>query len=184
MTTETKQFNLAARLLHWSMAVMVIAQFFIGVTMIAALSYYPVFLAIHRPLGIAILVFAVVRLVNRLTRRLPPFLATMGPLERRISSYSEYLLYALLLVQPLIGWAMLSAAQSPVVLAGALHLPAIAPHNITLYAALRAAHTVAAYLLFATFAAHICAVLFHTVALRDGIIRRMSLWPSRNNTEH
>ena len=73
MTTETKapitKFNLAARLLHWSMAVMVIAQFFIGVTMIAALSYYPLLLAIHRPLGIAILVFAIVRLVNRITRR-------------------------------------------------------------------------------------------------------------------
>ena len=187
MTTETKppitKFNLAARLLHWSMAVMVIAQFFIGVTMIAALSYYPLLVAIHRPLGIAILVFAIVRLANRLTRRLPPFLATMSPLERRISSYSEYLLYALLLVQPLIGWAMLSAAQSPVVLVGALHLPAIAPHNLTLYAVLRTAHTVAAYLLFATFTAHICAMLFHTVALRDGIIRRMSLWPSANNNE-
>jgi cytochrome b561 len=119
-------------------------------------------------------------LINRLTRRLPPFLTTMGPVERRIASYSEYLLYALLLAQPLIGWAMLSAAGSPIVLVGALHLPAIAPHNITLYAVLRTAHTVAAYLLFATFTAHICAVLFHTVALRDGILRRMSLWPSKN----
>ncbi|MCV7068668.1 cytochrome b/b6 domain-containing protein [Mycolicibacterium farcinogenes] len=162
------------------MAAMVIAQFFIGVTMIAALSYYPLLLAIHRPLGIAILVFAIVRLVNRLTHRPPPFLATMGPLERRVATYSEYLLYALLLAQPLIGWAMLSAAQSPIVLGGALHLPAIAPHNLTLYAVLRTAHTVAAYLLFATFTAHICAVLFHTVALRDGILHRMSLWPGRS----
>ena len=40
-----------------------------------------------------------VRLANRLTHRLPPFLATMGPVERRIASWSEYLLYALLLVQ-------------------------------------------------------------------------------------
>ncbi|KLI04472.1 cytochrome B561 [Mycolicibacterium conceptionense] len=184
MTTETKppitKFNLTARLLHWSMAVMVIAQFFLGVTMIAALSYYPLLLAIHRPLGIAILVFVIVRLINRLTRRLPPFLTTMGPVERRVATYSEYLLYALLLAQPLIGWAMLSAAQSPVVLVGAVHLPAIAPHNLTLYAVLRTAHTVAAYLLFATFTAHICAVLFHTVALRDGILRRMSLWPGKN----
>ncbi|WP_074132955.1 cytochrome b [Mycolicibacterium houstonense] len=174
------RFTVVSRLLHWSMAAMVIAQFFIGVTMIAALSYYPLLLAIHRPLGIAILLFAIVRLVNRLTHRPPPFLATMGPLERRVATYSEYLLYALLLAQPLIGWAMLSAAQSPIVLGGALHLPAIAPHNLTLYAVLRTAHTVAAYLLFATFTAHICAVLFHTVALRDGILHRMSLWPGRS----
>ncbi|MGV0812517.1 cytochrome b [Mycolicibacterium boenickei] len=177
------RFTVVSRLLHWSMAVMVIAQFFIGVTMIAALSYYPLLLAIHRPLGIAILVFAIVRLVNRLTHRPPPFLATMGPVERRVASYSEYLLYALLLVQPLIGWAMLSAAQSPVVVAGAVHLPAIAPDNLTLYAVLRTGHTVAAYLLFATFTAHICAVLFHTLVLRDGILHRMSLWPSRDHRD-
>ncbi|TXI62696.1 MULTISPECIES: cytochrome b [Mycolicibacterium] len=180
MRAASTRFTVLSRLLHWSSAVMVIAQFFIGVTMIAALSYYPLLLAIHRPLGIAILVFTAVRLVNRLTHKLPPFLATMGPVERRVSSYSEYLLYALLLLQPLIGWAMLSAAQSPVVLVGAIHLPAIAPHNLTLYAVLRTCHSVAAYLLFAAFTAHILAVLFHTLVLRDGIIDRMALWPKRS----
>jgi len=97
------RFTLLSRLLHWSMAVMVIAQLLIGVTMVASLSYYPLLLAIHRPLGVAILVFAVVRLVNRLTHHPPPFLATMGPLERRVATWSERLLYVLLLAQPLVG---------------------------------------------------------------------------------
>ena len=181
--TTPPRFSLAARLLHWASAVMVIAQFFLGVTMIVSLSYYPLLLAIHRPLGIAILVFTAVRLGNRLTRRPPPFLVTMGPAERRVATWSEYLLYALLLAQPLLGWAMLSAARSPVVMFGALHLPAIAPHNITLYATLRTAHSVAAYVLFATFTAHICAVLFHTVGLRDGILSRMSLRPGAKQSD-
>ncbi len=107
MTDETSitptRFALPSRILHWLMAPMVIAQLFIGVTMIASLSYYPLLLAIHRPLGILILIFAVIRLANRLTHKLPPFLATMNRAERRIASWSEYLLYALLLVQPLAG---------------------------------------------------------------------------------
>ena len=176
------RFTVLSRLLHWSMAVMVIGQFFLGVTMIAALSYYPLLLAIHRPLGIAILVFAIARLLNRLRHRPPPFLATMGPLERRFATYSERLLYALLLIQPLLGWVMLSAAQYPMVLVAGVHLPAIAPHNLTLYAVLRTCHGAAAYLLFATFTAHICAVVFHTVALRDGLITRMTLSPSRRES--
>ena len=98
------RFTLLSRLLHWSMAAMVIAQLFIGVTMVASLSYYPLVLAIHRPLGMAILAFAVVRLLNRIMHRPPPFLATMSPIERRIATWSEYLLYALFLAQPLIGW--------------------------------------------------------------------------------
>ena len=112
------------------MAPMVIAQLLIGVTMIASLSYYPLLLAIHRPFGVLILVFAVVRLVNRLTHRLPPFPATMSRAERRIASWSEYLLYSLLLVQPLIGWAMLSAARFPITLWGPVRLPGIAPRDL------------------------------------------------------
>jgi cytochrome b561 len=178
-TTAPGRFALPSRILHWLMAPMVIAQLLIGVTMIASLSYYPLLLAIHRPLGVLILVFAVVRLGNRLTHRLPPFLATMGRAERRIATWSEYLLYALLLVQPLIGWAMLSAARFPIVLVGPLHLPGIAPHNIDVYAVLREAHSVLAFLLFLTFTAHVCAVLFHTLVLRDRLIDRMAVWPTK-----
>jgi cytochrome b561 len=178
-TTAPTRFALPSRILHWLMAPMVIAQLFIGVTMIVSLSYYPLLLAIHRPLGVLILIFAVVRLVNRLTHKLPPFLATMSPAERRIASWSEYLLYALLLVQPLVGWAMLSAARFPITLVGPLHLPGIAPHNIDVYGVLRECHTVLAFLLFLTFTAHMCAVLFHTLVLRDRLIDRMALWPTR-----
>lgn len=177
-TTAPGRFALPSRILHWLMAPMVIAQLLIGVIMIASLSYYPLLLAIHRPLGLLILVFAIVRLVNRLTHRLPPFLATMSRAERRIASWSEYLLYALLLLQPLIGWAMLSAARFPITLAGPLQLPGIAPHNLDLYAVLRQAHNVGAFLLFLTFTAHVCAVLFHTFGLRDGLLDRMAIWPT------
>jgi cytochrome b561 len=174
------RFTLFSRLLHWSMVAMVIAQLLIGVTMVASLAYYPLLLAIHRPLGVAILAFAVIRLANRLTHRPPPFLATMSRVERKIATWSEYLLYALLLAQPLVGWAMLSAARYTIVLYGPAHLPGIAPHNITLYAALRLSHSVLALLLFVTFTAHMCAVLFHTFVLRDGILDRMALWPARH----
>jgi cytochrome b561 len=178
-TSAPARFALPSRILHWLMAPMVIVQLLIGVTMIASLSYYPLLLAIHRPLGVLILIFAVVRLANRLTHRLPPFLSTMGPVERRVASWSEYLLYFLLLVQPLIGWAMLSAARFPITLAGPLRLPGIAPHDLDLYGVLRQAHNVFAFLLFLTFTAHVCAVLFHTLVLRDGLLDRMAVWPSK-----
>ncbi|GAS89219.1 cytochrome b [Mycolicibacterium brisbanense] len=173
------RFTVVSRLLHWSMAAMVIAQLLLGVTMVASLAYYPLLLAIHRPLGIVILVFAVVRLVNRLRHHPPPFLATMSRIERRVATWSERLLYALLLLQPLVGWAMVSASGTPVVV-GSWRLPAIAPHNLNLFAGLHIAHVALAALLFTTFTAHLCAVLFHTLVLRDGLLDRMALWPSRS----
>jgi cytochrome b561 len=177
--TAAPRFALPSRILHWLMAPMVIAQLLIGVAMVASLACYPFLLAIHRPLGVLILIFAVVRLVNRLNHKLPPFLATMSPAERHIASWSEYLLYALLLIQPLVGWAMLSAARFPVTLVGPVHLPGIAPHNIDVYAVLRECHSVFAFLLFATFTAHVCAVLFHTLVLRDRLLHRMAVWPTK-----
>ena len=182
MTTDQlapPRFTMPSRLLHWSMAVMVIAQLLLGVTMVASLAYYPLLLAIHRPLGIVILVFAIVRLVNRLRHHPPPFLATMGRTERRVATWSERLLYALLLLQPLVGWAMVSAAGNPVTVAS-WRLPAIAPRNLNLFAGLHIAHVTLAVLLFVAFTAHMCAVLFHTLVLRDRLLSRMSLWPSRS----
>jgi cytochrome b561 len=75
---------------------------------------------------------------------------------------------------------MLSAAGFPIVLYGPVHLPGIAPHNITLYAVLRLSHSVLALLLFVTSTVHMCAVLFHTFVLRDKILDRMALWPTRH----
>jgi cytochrome b561 len=179
VTASRARFTLPSRLLHWSMAAMVISQLLLGITMVASLAYYPLLLAIHRPLGLTILAFAVVRLVNRLTHRPPPFLATMGPFERRLATWSEYLMYALLLAQPLVGWAMLSAARYPITVYGPIRLPRIAPFDITLYAVLRSCHTALALLLFVTFTIHVAAVLFHALVLRDGILGRMALWPTK-----
>ena len=170
------QFTLPARLLHWVMVAMVVAMLFIGVAMVASLGSYHALVSIHRPLGIAILVLVVARFAVRLRGPLPPFLATMSATERRLASASEYALYALMFALPLVGWAMLSAARYPIVLWGSWHLPPILPHSPWLYAALRRMHTVLAYILFATFVAHLSAVLFHALVKRDGLLRRMLPW--------
>lgn len=180
---NSTKFALTSRILHWVMAPMVVVQLFIAAVMMASLAYRPLLLAIHEPLGVAILVVVVIRLANRILHRPPPFLSTMGPLERLVAKGSEYLLYALLLAQPLVGWAMLSAAGTPIVLVGQMQLPSLVPHDAALFAALRLTHTILAYLLLATFTAHMCAVLMHTLVLRDGLLRRMALWPTRTKED-
>jgi hypothetical protein len=63
------------------------------------------------------------------------------------------------------------------VLYGPIHLPPILPTDAALYTVLRKAHTVLAYLLFFTFIAHVSAVLlFHTLVMRDGLLKRMVPW--------
>ena len=176
MSTQPRQFTAFSRLLHWTMAAMVLTMLCVGVAMVASLANYHVLVSIHRPLGIAILILVVVRFVNRLLNRPPPFPATMSRTERLAATASEYTMYALMFVLPLVGWGMLSAARYPIVLYGPLHLPNILPHNVRLYAVLREAHTILAYLFFLTFMAHFGAILFHTLIVRDGILKRMAPW--------
>lgn len=174
--TEQRQFTALMRLFHWLTAALVLTMLGIGVAMVASLADYHRLVSIHRPLGILILIVVVIRFVNRHYSTLPPFPATMSPRERSVASASELFLYALLVVQPLVGWGMLSAARYPITLFGPVHLFPILPHSIMLYAVLRRAHTVLAYLLFLTFLAHFGAILFHTWVVRDGTFIRMAPW--------
>jgi cytochrome b561 len=179
MANNPTQFAVLSRILHWLMAAMLLTMLFIGVAMVSSLGNYHWLVAIHRPLGIMILILAAVRLVNRMLTTLPPFPPTMSEKERRIASASERLLYALMFALPLIGWGMLSAGHYPIVMFGSVHLPPILPASPMLYAVLRKSHTVLAYLLFLTFLAHLSAVLFHTLIVRDRLLDRMAVWPVR-----
>ena len=173
------RFPLSMRFLHWLMVAMVLGMLFIGVTMVSSLENYHWLLAIHRPLGIGVLIVVIIRFVNRKLHKLPPFPATMSPGERQIAHASELLLYALMFVLPLIGWGMLSAGSYPIVMFGPFHLPRILPANPMLYTVLRKTHTILAFLLFGIVVAHFTGVLFHTLVLRDRMIDRMSVWNKR-----
>ena len=59
MSTPVPLFNARARLLHWMMAPLVVAMLFIGIGMLSTTSSaYALLLAIHKPLGAALLVIA------------------------------------------------------------------------------------------------------------------------------
>ena len=170
------RFPMASRLLHWTMATMVLAMLFIGIAMVRSLADYHRLVAIHRPLGILILVLVALRLANRLIRPAPPLPLDMPGILRLAAHASHALLYALMVALPLVGWAMLSAAGNPVALIGAWHLPPILPPSDALHALLRPLHTVLAFVLFATFLVHLGAALMHALIFRDGVFQSMVSW--------
>jgi cytochrome b561 len=172
--TELKQFTVLSRLLHWLTAVLVFAALFVGFVMVNSVASYAQLIVIHKTLGALVLLVMVVRVINRVRHHPPAWPPTIGSLEGRLVGLSEKLLYALLLLQPLVGWAMLSAAGGPIVVFGSVALPRIAPFDAQVYWILRQAHSVIAYTLVAVIAAHISAVLLHTLTLRDRMIERMT----------
>jgi cytochrome b561 len=144
--------------------------------MVTSVADYYRLVAIHRPLGILVLILVAIRLINRLINPPPPLPSGMPALLRVAAEGSHWLLYALMFALPLVGWGMLSAAGYPIALVGSWHLPAILPHSDSLYATLRSLHRVLAYLLLATFLAHLGAALMHAQIFRDGVFQSMASW--------
>lgn len=167
-------FSLPARVLHWLMAVMILAMLFIGVGMVSSVSErHQWLIGLHKPLGIAILLLVIVRLVVRFSSVTPPLPAGLPSVQKLAAKLSHVLLYALMLALPLVGWAMVSAAGDPVMLGSNVQLPALLGADAPTFAFLRKAHTYLAYLLFATVLLHLAAALFHAWVRRDEVLGSM-----------
>ncbi len=175
MTGHRQRFTPLQRLLHWIMAVCILAMLFIGVGMVSTvMPKYLTLVSLHKPLGIAILVLAVIRLAVRLRYGAPSLPADLPEPMKLAAGLSHYALYALMIGMPLIGWAMLSAAAYPVVLFAGVNLPAILPQSDSLHALLWNAHFYLAFVFFALILLHLAAALFHALVRRDGVFDAMA----------
>ncbi|HEY4294025.1 cytochrome b [Luteibacter sp.] len=168
-------FHPFARVLHWLMALMILTMLFVGAGMVSTVeTKHDWLLAIHKPLGVTIFVLALIRLGFRLTHRPPPLPADMPAWQKLAAHGSHWLLYALMISLPLVGWGMLSAGNYPVTLGGGLLLPPILPADPVLFAWLREAHRYLAWLFFLTFLLHMGAALMHGLIRRDGVLQSMT----------
>ncbi len=142
--------------------------------MVNWLAGYAVLRTIHMSIGALVLVVVVLRIINRTRHHPPAWPPTVGRIEGRVVIWTERAMYALLLAQPLVGWAMVSASGTPVRVFGVLRLPPIAPFDATVFSVLREAHSILAYALVVIVAAHVSTVLAHSTVLGDGMLRRMT----------
>jgi cytochrome b561 len=179
--TGIRRFTPLQRGLHWLMAICILAMLFIGVGMVSTIMpKHLLLVSIHEPLGIAILVLALIRLVVRLRQGSPALPVDLPEPMKLAAHLSHYALYALMIGMPLIGWGMLSAAAYPIVLFGGWHLPAILPQSDGLHALLWDAHFYLAFAFFALILLHIAAGLFHALVRRDGVFETMAPGPTRD----
>jgi cytochrome b561 len=170
-----KVFSPAQRVLHWLMAICIITMLFVGVGMVSTIlpKYLPL-VALHKSLGIAILILAVLRVAVRLRYGAPALPADLPAPMQLAARLSHYAFYALMFVMPLLGWAMLSAGSYPVVVFGGLHLPPIAPASGSLHSLLWGLHYSLAFVFFALILLHLSAALFHAWVRRDGVFEAMA----------
>jgi len=174
------RYTRTAVVLHWSIAALILAALAVGWTM-TSLPVSPQRVRLinyHKWIGVTVLALAVPRLAWRLTHPPPP-LPAMPRWQRLGAAGTHFLLYVLMLAQPLVGWIYSNAAGYRVVYLGKLPLPNLVDRNRELAATWLRIHSTLAVVLAMLAGLHVLAALHHHFIVRDNTLRRMLAWRRR-----
>jgi cytochrome b561 len=178
------------RLLHWTMAALILFQLGFGLYMVQAVADLLQRFTLtqtHKSWGFVVFALAVVRVGWRLaSRRRPPLPAAMPRWQVRVAGASHRLLYLMMFVMPVSGWIMASASPTQDLLQmqnmvfGSFALPdPFVPGVAGIEAAARSVHVGAAILLATLLAVHAGAALKHQLVDRDGLLAAMLFGSTR-----
>jgi cytochrome b561 len=173
MTEQVLHYNRVARWLHWTIAVLIIANLVIGIFHDGLGKAFPA-MPIHKSIGMLVLVLSLVRLGWRLTHPAPPLPASVSRIETGLAHGFHWLLYALMIVMPMSGWIFSSAGKYPLGFFGLFEIPKFALTKADPIVGLaHEGHEVLGYAMAALVVGHIAAALRHHFLLKDGVLRRM-----------
>src|SRR4051812_23835863 len=151
-----------AKFLHWAIVLLIIPQFFLADIADELPEGTPragELLRLHKSFGLTVLILAFVRIAWKFANRARP--APLGEIvwQRKAATAGHSLLYLLIFLVPLTGWAMSSAGGRPVSLFGWITFPAFVPRDHELHEVLETVHKGAFYVLLAVAVVHIAAAL-------------------------
>lgn len=175
LNDHTGTYTATARVLHWLTAIVVLAAIPAGIVM-DRLGEGPLadFLYdFHRSLGAVLIPLVIVRLWWRAGHTPPPLPFDIPASQRLAASATHFLLYALLVAQPLIGWVATSAYRAPITVFWLIPLPPIWPENRAFSDMLFGVHKYIGWALGVLVCMHIGAALFHHFIRRDRVLMRM-----------
>lgn len=133
----------------------------------------------HKAIGIVVILLTVVRIVWRLIHKAPPLVDTLKPWEVTLSKAVHGLLYLLMLVLPLSGWAMVSSFSKgePVNLFGLFAVPALpVGYDKPTTGLFHEMHELTAWAMIALVVIHVAAALKHRIIDKDVTLQRMAPW--------
>ena len=171
-----QRYTNTAILLHWLMALLIVAAFALGLTMVDIPGLTPTklkYFSWHKWLGVTILGFACLRLLWRLSHPAPAYPAGMPAWQHQAAAVLHGVLYLSLFAIPLSGYFYSLAAGVPVVYLGLLPLPNLIAPDPQLKPLLKGVHYTLNMLLLGGVGMHVLAALKHHFIDRDGVFKRI-----------
>jgi cytochrome b561 len=127
----------------------------------------------HKSVGLIALFVAIARLLARRSGQLPDWAPTLSTRERAFIHRAEQVLYAAMFAMPASGFLYVMAGGYGVNLFGVWEMPNPIGSSPWLATVAKWTHIASAYALVAALCGHVGLVLWHTLVMRDGLIRRM-----------
>ena len=169
LRNSTIQYGSISKFFHWSLAILIIGMIFLGFFMQASSTY-----AVHKSIGLTILLLAALRFFWRLFNPPPALPVTIPDWQKAAAHLSHYLLYFLLFAMPLSGWIMSTAAGYAPRFWWLFTVPAPGIHaskNIATIAS--QTHTILAWMLSTIIVLHTLAALKHHFIDKDNVVNSM-----------
>jgi cytochrome b561 len=172
--TDRLQYGTTAKVLHWLVVALLLAQYLIGWLMPDihrgmkpgdAMTY-------HISVGIVILLLILARLAWRLTHPVAPE-SSLLPWQRMSSEALHWLLYLLVLATTISGWLFASFRGWSVSFFYLVPLPMLASDNAAAGKAIDGWHQAMEWTLLVVIGIHVAAALAHIFIYRDRIMQRM-----------
>ncbi len=178
------RYSLIHRLLHWAIALIVLGMLSVGMIFmflefegtVATFGQATTDLlyTYHKSFGIVVLILMLVRLAVRLANGKPEYRPPIEGWERAVSAAVHASLYALLILQPILGWAATAAGGFPVQFF-AWNLPGFLAKDEALSETLYEVHGVVGWLILILVGVHVAGALRHWMVKRDQVMARMAL---------
>ncbi|WP_439124877.1 cytochrome b [Marivita sp.] len=178
MATDETRYKRPARLIHWTMAILILAMIPVGVLMTQPdlnRSFQNSLYIFHKNVGVLLLLLILVRIVYRLTHKPAPLPADLPDWQHRIAGLSHLAIYALLFIMPVAGYIRVKAGGFPIESLDALGLPSLVMRSDALAEFAKMVHYFGSFAIAGLIAMHIAAALHHGIIRKDGVFSRM--WP-------
>lgn len=169
-------YTATQRWIHWLTAVIVIALLAAAIAMnnVAPGPLMNNLYVLHWSLGVTVFPLVLIRLAIRLRRPAPALPEEMPGWQRFAAHATHALLYAILLVNPVLGYLTKSAFGGPVTFFWIVDFPPAIAKNEALFERLSTVHVIIGFVMIAAIAAHVGAALYHGIIRRDGVFSRMT----------
>jgi cytochrome b561 len=172
---QTARYSSVAILIHWSVALLIIFSFLLGLTVDNfPKSWTSAVINTHALAGLSILGLTIFRLTWRLNHKPPEYPQDTSPAVKRLSHLVQMTLYVLMIVVPVIGIPTLLYRGRGLNF-GLFGIPSPFERAPDIFHPLTDVHELAAFALLGLAVGHVLAAFYHKIVRKDAIMGRMAL---------